>query len=85
MGASRENAAVGDPGGEKMLEGCMLRVCGRETWVLGGGWVESVKLGDYETSVVVDVTTDGASWDAAVGDAEELEIWAWEDDWLELW
>lgn len=62
----------------------MLRLGGRESWVLGGGWIEGVELGDYEAGVVVDVTTDGACWNAAVGDAEKLEIWAWEDDRLDL-
>ena len=47
-------------------------------------WVDGVELGDYEAGIVVDVTSDGAGWDTTVGDAQQLEIWAWKDDWLDL-
>lgn len=67
-----------------MLESCILRLGGGETWVLGGRWVQIVELGDYEAGVVVDVTTNCAGWNAAVGDSKELEVWAWENDWLDL-
>lgn len=43
--------------------------------MLRGWWVEGVELGEDEAGVVVDITTDGHHWDAAVVDAQEVQIW----------
>lgn len=73
--AAVEDSAVVDPYGEQLLESNLLRVGGSQARMLSGWWVESVEFGDYEAGVVIDVTADCHYGDAAVVNAQEVQIW----------